>query len=160
MGCARLVGAAHDRNLDGALAMAWLLGYVAVLLIFLIIPGVIVGLRTHRRRSALIRRAMAVSVKATRWKGLAADGIAVKVAENFSRIGMALVARDGKVLTFEWPTRPWLTGFLLLITFPFGAVYFLAYRFSGGRPVPVSFDISSGEALDEQARTSRRRRAA
>lgn len=140
--------------------MVWVLGYVGLLMTILIVPGVIVGMRTRRERSALIRRAQAASAKATRWKGLAVDGIAVKVAENFTRIGMVLVARDGQVLTFEWPTRPWLTGFLLLITFPFGAIYFLAYRFSGGRPEPVSFDIASGRAVDEPARTPTRRRAA
>ncbi len=139
--------------------MIWLAAYVGLLLTILIIPGVIIGMRTDRRRKVLIDRAMAASAKATRWKGLAADGIAVKVAEIFTRIGMELVARDGKVLTFEWPRRPWLTGFLLLITFPFGAVFFLAYRFSGGRPVPVSFDISSGEAPGEPMRAQRRRAA-
>ena len=136
--------------------MIWLVAYVAMLMIILIIPGVIIGMRTHRRRSGLIDRARAASARAARWKGLAADGIAVKVAEIFTRIGMVLVAREGTVLTFEWPARPWLTGFLLLITFPFGAVYFLAYRFSGGRPEPVSFDISSGETLGEPARAPRR----
>ncbi len=139
--------------------MIWLVAYVGLLMTILIIPGVIIGIRTHRHRAALINRAKAASAKATRWKGLAADGIAIKVAEIFTRIGMVLVARDGNVLTFEWPGRPWLTGFLLLITFPFGAVYFLAYRFSGGRPVPVSFDISSGEALVEPVRAQRRRAA-
>ncbi len=139
--------------------MIWVWAYVALLMTILIIPGVIIGMRTGRRRTALINRARAASAKATRWKGLAADGIAVKVAEIFTRIGMVLVARDGKVMTFEWPRRPWLTGFLLLITFPFGAVFFLAYRFSGGRPVPVSFDISSGETLDGAARAPRRRAA-
>ena len=139
--------------------MIWIWAYVGLLMTILIIPGVIIGMRTGRRRAALIDRAKAASAKATRWKGLAADGIAVKVAEIFTRIGMVLVARDGKVMTFEWPRRPWLTGFLLLITFPFGAVFFLAYRFSGGRPVPVSFDISSGEALDGPARAPRRHAA-
>lgn len=139
--------------------MIWLVAYVGLLMTMLIIPGVIIGMRTHRHRTALINRAKAASAKATRFKGLAADGIAVKVAEIFSRIGMVLVARDGKVLTFEWPKRPWMTGFLLLITFPFGAVFFLAYRFSGGRPVPVSFDISSGEALDQPTRAPPRRAA-
>ena len=139
--------------------MIWLWAYVGLLMTILIIPGIIIGMRTGRRRAALIHRAKAASAKATRWKGLAADGIAVKVAEIFTRIGMVLVARDGKVMTFEWPRRPWLTGFLLLITFPFGAVFFLAYRFSGGRPVPVSFDISSGETLDATARAPRRRAA-
>ena len=139
--------------------MIWIVAYVALLMTILIIPGVIVGMQTHKRRAALIHRAKQASAKATRWKGLAADGVAVKVADIFTRIGMVLVARDGKVLTFEWPRRPWLTGFLLLITFPFGAVYFLAYRFSGGRPVPVSFDISSGEQVDESARAPRQRAA-
>lgn len=132
--------------------MVWLIGYVGVLFAILAIAGVIVGTRTRRRRSSLIKRAKTAGAKATRWKGLAADGIAVKVAEIFTRIGMVLEARDGTVLTFEWPTRPWLTGFLLLITFPFGAVYFLAYRFSGGRPVPIAFDISNGETLDQPFR--------
>ena len=140
--------------------MIWQLGYFGVLLMILIIPGIIIGMRTNQRRTVLIRRAMAAGRKATQWKGLAADGIAVKVAEIFTRIGMVLVARDGKVLTFQWPSRPWLTGFLLLITFPFGAVYFLAYRFSGGRPEPVSFDISGGQSLDQPMRASARRRAA
>ena len=140
--------------------MIWIAAaYVGVLMIPLIVPGIIIGMRTHKRRTVLIERAKAASAKATRWKGLAADGIAVKVAEIFTRIGMVLVARDGKVLTFEWPRRPWLTGFLLLFTFPFGAILFLAYRFSGGRPVPVSFDISSGEALDGPVRPPRQRAA-
>lgn len=153
MDCARM-GARY-----GAEIMIWIVAYVGLLTAMLVIPGVIIGIRTGRRRAALINRAKAASAKATRWKGLAADGIAVKVAEIFTRIGMVLVARDGKVLTFEWPGRPWLTGFLLLITFPFGAILFLAYRFSGGRPVPVSFDISSGEALDIPVRPPRQRAA-
>lgn len=140
--------------------MAWILGYIGMLLLILIIPGVIIGMRTHRHRSALIRRATAASARATRWKGLAADGIAVKVAENFTRIGMVLVAREGKVLTFEWPSRPWRTGLLLLITFPFGAVFFLAYRFAGGRPVPVLFDMSNGDAPGRVVRPASHQRAA
>ncbi len=140
--------------------MAWLLGYVAVLFTILAIAGVIVGVRTHRKRMVVIRRAQAAAAKATQWRGLAVDGIAVKVCEIFTRIGMVLEGRDGKVLTFKWPSRPWRTGFLLLITFPFGAVCFLAYRFSGGRPVPVSFDISSGQTIGGPVPETQRRRAA
>lgn len=140
--------------------MAWLLGYVGALFVILALAGAIAGIRTRRKRMVLIRRAQKAAAKATKWRGLAADGIAVKVCEIFTRIGMVLDGRDGKVLTFKWPGRPWLTGFLLLVTFPFGAVCFLAYRFSGGRPEPVSFDISSGQTLDGSAPASQRRRAA
>lgn len=140
--------------------MAWLLGYVGALFTILALAGAIAGIRTNRKRMVLIRRAQKAAAKATQWRGLAVDGIAVKVCEIFTRIGMVLEGRDGKVLTFRWPSRPWLTGFLLLITFPFGAVCFLAYRFSGGRPVPVSFDISNGETIGGPVQESPRRRAA
>ena len=139
--------------------MAWLLGYVGVLFTILALAGAIAGMRTRRKRMAVIGRAQAAAARATRWRGLAVDGIAVKVCEIFTRFGLVLDGRKGKVLTFKWPARPWLTGFLLLITFPFGAVCFLAYRFSGGRPEPVSFDISSGQTLDPPVREPPRRAA-
>ncbi|NNG03375.1 MAG: hypothetical protein HKM95_04660 [Inquilinus sp.] len=140
--------------------MVWLIGYVAFLMSIPASVGVFVGMREKRRRQAALRVATVKAMQATQWKGLARDGVAVKVAEIFTRAGMVLVARDGPALTFSWPTRPWLTAFLVIVTAPIGPVYYLAAWLSGVRTRPVTFDISNGEVRAGGTSSAEQRRAA
>ena len=140
--------------------MAWVIGYIAFLMSIPALVGFVVGVRVKRRRQAILRVATVKAMQATQWKGLARDGVAVKVAEIFTRAGMVLVARDGPAMTFAWPTRPWLTAFLVVVTFPIGPIYYLAAWLGGVRAIPLTIDIGNGEVWAGSSAPADQRRAA